>query len=192
MKDSSHPEFWNERYASNRMPWDLGGVPSLLVDFLGRTQPGRVLIPGCGTGYEARAFARSGWQVDAVDFSPEAVRRAKEFLGEDAHCVRQADFFGEEHDRSFDLVYERTFLCSPPKSLWPSYSAQVRQALCPGGCLAGFFFFGPEPDPPPYPLGPDELAALLGPGFVQVEDLSVPDSLPLFQNKERWQVWKMK
>ncbi len=191
MKDSSHPEFWNERYASNRMPWDFGGIPSSLFDFLGRTPPGRVLIPGCGTGYEARSFVRSRWQVDAVDFSPEAVRRAKEFLGEDDFCVRQADFFEEEPERPFDLVYERTFLCSLPKNLWPLYSAQISQALRSGGCLAGFFFFGPEPDPPPYPLGSDELGTLLGPKFVRIEDSSVSDSLPLFQNKERWQVWKM-
>lgn len=191
MNDSSHPDFWNERYARKHMPWDLGGIPSLLLDFLGSTEPGRVLIPGCGTGYEAGAFVRSGWQVDAVDFSPEAVRRAREFLGKDAHCVRQADFFSDEQDRSFDLVYERTFLCSLPKKLWPAYSAQIRQALRPGGLLAGFFFLGPESDPPPYPLGPDELASLLGEKFIRVEDSSVSDSLPLFQGKERWQVWKM-
>jgi hypothetical protein len=36
----------------------------------------------------------------------------------------QADFFAENPDGPFDLVYERIFLCSLPKTLWPSYAAQ--------------------------------------------------------------------
>jgi Thiopurine S-methyltransferase (TPMT) len=116
MNDNSRPEFWDERYAGQRMPWDFGGVPSVLRDCLSREKPGKVLIPGCGTGYEVRAFARSSWQVDAVDFSLEAIRHARKFLGEDARFVRQADFFAESPNGPFDLVYERIFLCSLPKT----------------------------------------------------------------------------
>ena len=93
--DSSRPEYWDERYAGQRMPWDFGGVPSALRDFLSREKPGKVLVPGCGTGYEVRAFAGSGWQVNAVDFSLEAIRHARKFLGEDVRVVRQADFFAD-------------------------------------------------------------------------------------------------
>ena len=172
------------------MPWDFGGVPIGLRTFLSRENPGSVLIPGCGTGYEVRAFARAGWHVDAVDFSPEAIRHARKFLDEDARFVRQADFFAENPNGSFDPVYERTFLCSLPKTLWPPYAAQITKALRTGGCLVGFFFFGPEPEPPPYPLAPGELAALLGERFTQTENSLVSDSLPLYRGKESWQVWR--
>ena len=90
----------------------------------------------------------------------------------------------------FDLVYERAFLCSLPKTLWPSYAAQIAQSLRTGGCLVGFFFFGPEPEPPPNPLRPGELAALLGERFTQTENALVSDSLPYFAGKENWQIWR--
>jgi len=69
MNDSGDPGFWDKRYANERMPWDFGDVPAALSEFVQRVPPGKVLIPGCGTGYEVQAFARSGWTVDAVDFS---------------------------------------------------------------------------------------------------------------------------
>jgi SAM-dependent methyltransferase len=188
--DSAKPEFWNERYAKGRIPWDFGGVPVELLQFLSREKPGSVLIPGCGTGYEVCAFARAGWQVDAVDFSREAICHARRVLGEDARFVRQADFFAENPSGSCDLVYERTFLCSFPKTLWPSYVTQITKTLRTGGCLAGFFFFGPEPEPPPYPLAAGELAELLGKQFTQIENAMVSDSLPFFRDKEKWQVWR--
>jgi hypothetical protein len=40
------------------MPWDFGGVPVFLEKHYG---PGRVLIPGCGSGYEIEAFSSAGW-----------------------------------------------------------------------------------------------------------------------------------
>jgi SAM-dependent methyltransferase len=38
--------------------------------------PAKALIPGCGTGYEVRAFHQAGWKVTAIDFSPVAVEQA--------------------------------------------------------------------------------------------------------------------
>ena len=69
MADSAKPQFWAERYAQERTSWDFGGVPIGLRAFLSRERPSSALTPGCGIGYEVRAFARAGWQVDAVDFS---------------------------------------------------------------------------------------------------------------------------
>jgi SAM-dependent methyltransferase len=173
------------------MPWDFGGVPVALEDFLRRQSPGRVLIPGCGSAYEVRAFVRAGWFVDAVDFSSEAVQRARALLGEEgADRVRQGDFYAGSPHGPFDLVYERTFLCAFPPQRWPAYAAQIRQSLRPGGLLAGFFFHGPEPEPPPYPLPVGGAGDVLGSGFERIEDTPVEDSLPFFAGRERWQVWR--
>ena len=49
------------RYAAGKTPWDFGGVPSALKSFLERSSVrGRVLIPGCGSGYEVQAFHAAG------------------------------------------------------------------------------------------------------------------------------------
>jgi len=191
LTDSSSPEFWNQRYAAARISWDFSSVPAALCDFLNREPAGRVLIPGCGTGYGARPFARAGWFVDAVDFSPVAVKHAQDYLGErESDLVGEADFFALNPNGPFDLIYERTFLCSLPLHLGTSYARQVNECLRFKGVPAGFFFFGPEPEPPPYPLGNNELASLLGASFTLAEDLPLTDSLPLFAGKERWQAWR--
>jgi protein-L-isoaspartate O-methyltransferase len=119
------PEFWDIRYRQDRMPWDFGGSPALLMEFLNNRPPGRVLIPGCGSGYEVRTFHQAGWMVDAVDFSPAAVERAQAILGPLGSLVRQADFF-RLASGPYDLIYERTFLCPQPPEVWPAWANRKR------------------------------------------------------------------
>ena len=70
------------RYAAGTTPWDFGGVPSALKSFIERSSiRGRVLVPGCGSGYEVQAFHAAGYDVSAIDFSPAAVDQAKRVLG---------------------------------------------------------------------------------------------------------------
>lgn len=192
MTQSDESDFWEQRYRADRTPWDAGGVPAALHDFL-RTErsPGRVLIPGCGSGYEAAAFATAGWEVTAIDFSPAAVARAKAVLGPLGDCVREADFFVEPGEASFDLVYERTFLCSLPPARWPEYAMRVAGHLRPGGRLVGLFFYGDDPEPPPYPLTDASAQALFGSTFMCHRRRSIPaeQSLPLYAGAERWEIW---
>src|SRR5207245_9263945 len=80
--DGTHPYFWTGRYAAGKMPWDFGGVPTVLKSFLARSSAsGKVLIPGCGSGYEVQAFHEAGYDVTAIDFSLAAVDQAKKVLG---------------------------------------------------------------------------------------------------------------
>jgi hypothetical protein len=64
--------------------------------------------------------------------------------------------------------------------------------LADGGRLIGFFFYGQEDEPPPYPLTETEAQQLLGKKFARTADAPVTDSLPLFAGRERWQVWTKK
>src|SRR5919109_3794562 len=69
-QDSSRPEFWDTRFRDGVTPWDAGGAPRQLAVWIQeKTSPLRVLIPGCGTGYEVRLFAEHGHDVLAIDFS---------------------------------------------------------------------------------------------------------------------------
>lgn len=190
--DSTSSEFWDERYASGKTPWDFHGVPKSLRAFLKSSAPGNALIPGCGSGYEVRAFREAGWKVTAIDFSAAAVKQARAQLGDLAGCVILGDFF--KHDfgtEKFDVIYERTFLSALPPKLWPDYASRMAQLLRSGGLLAGIFLYGEEPEPPPYPLTEARANDLLG-KFSLVRNDSVDDSLPLFAGKERWQEWELK
>ena len=186
--DSSRPEFWDVRYASGETPWDFHGVPAALKEFLKESPAGNALIPGCGAGYEVRAFHEAGWHVTAIDFSPVAVERARSELGALASCVVQSDFFTHDFraDR-FDVIYERTFLCALPPRLWPAYVKRMTELLRPSGKLVGIFLYGEEKDPPPYSLSPGKARELFNEKFSLVKSSSVSDSLPIFQGNERWQ-----
>jgi SAM-dependent methyltransferase len=81
-KDSSRPEFWDERYRGGTTPWDAGGVPPALLAWLERNDSRmRILVPGCGSGYEVRVFAERGHDVLGIDFSDAALEGARRRLG---------------------------------------------------------------------------------------------------------------
>jgi len=189
--DSTQPDFWTTRYAAGKTPWDFGGVPATLRSFLARSHaPGRVLIPGCGSGYEVQAFHEGGYDVTAIDFSRAAVDQAKRVLGVLAERVIFGDFFTYDFGQgSFDLIYERTFLCSMPPSRWPHYVNRMADLLSPEGRLIGIFLYGQRADSPPYPLTDEEAEQLFQKRFRLVRSELVRDSLPLFRGMERWQEW---
>ena len=104
-----------------------------------------MLIPGCGSAYEALWLAQAGWPVRAIDFSPSAVAAARTQLGDHADLVEQADFFAYQPPFPVDWVYERAFLCALPPDRWPDYAARMAALLGPGALLGGFFFLGATP-----------------------------------------------
>jgi SAM-dependent methyltransferase len=192
-EDSTKPDFWNTRYTAARTPWDLGGVPAALRSFLARAERGCVLIPGCGSGYEVQAFHDAGFEVTAIDFSPAAVKRAARILGPLQRCVIEGDFFAYDFTaQHFDLIYERTFLCSLSPARWPAYAKRMAELLRKGNLLAGVFLYGEETDPPPYPLTEAQALELFAADFELIRSEPVSDSLPLFSGMERWQEWQRK
>lgn len=190
--DSAHPDFWNSRYAARKTPWDFHGVPAALKAFLARSSPkGAVLIPGCGTGHEIRAFHEAGCDVSAIDFSRGALESARAALGPLAEKITLGDFFTHDFGpRRFDLVYERTFLCALHPDRWPAYAERIRRLLVPGGGWIGHFWYGRGSDPPPWPLTEEQAFELFGKAFRLRRSDPVPDSLPLFGGMERWQEWE--
>lgn len=191
-QDSSRTAFWTKRWAAGRTPWDLGGIPRELSAFLGRFPTGkRALIPGCGSGYEVRAFHEAGHSPTAIEFSPPAVETARRILGDLGSRVIHGNFF--KHDfagECFQIVYERGFLCSLPRDRWPDYALRMRELIPPGGRLVGLFLYGEEPEPPPFPLSPALAAQLLGDSFRLVRDDPVDPSVPVYAGLEHWQEWE--
>jgi SAM-dependent methyltransferase len=70
-----------ERYASGDVPWDDPLPPPEVVDHVSALPPQRALDVGCGYGRATIYLADMGWDVDGIDFIPEAIaeaaRRAK-------------------------------------------------------------------------------------------------------------------
>ena len=192
-QDSSRPAFWESRYRDRITPWDAGGTPERLRIYADTVKPrSRILIPGCGSAYEAAYLAQRGFAVLAIDFSPAAVAAAQTILGDRRDIARLADFFEFEFGDPFDVIYERAFLCALPRTSWKDYATRSAQVLQPDGVIAGFFFFDDSPRGPPFGTSAAELAALLGTDFRLIENQPVTDSIPVFAGKERWMVWGKK
>ncbi len=189
--NSADPSFWEERYQAGNRPWENYGIPKLLTHVLGSIKPtGKVLLPGCGSAYEIKAFLEAGWDAWGIDFSETAVKRAKEILPEYADRILLGDFFDYQFEHSFDVIYERSFLCALPLQLRNNYAERMHDLLTPEGKLVGFFLYGRNFDGPPFPLQDLDEAKNLLYQFELVEDLSISDSYSRSGGKERWGVWK--
>ena len=192
-QDSSLPEFWDTRYRAGVTPWDAGGVPPQLARWLKALARARILIPGCGAGYEVRAFAQAGHDVLGIEYADAAIEAASRALGLLAQRVKKADYFLFE-TAPFDVVYERAFLCALPRGMWPLWAERTAALVRPGGALAGFFFFDDNERGPPFGISQERLDELLRPCFVLETSVEIApaESIEVFKGKERWQLWRRK
>ncbi|MBS3815612.1 MAG: methyltransferase domain-containing protein [Hadesarchaea archaeon] len=73
----NNPEAWDERYKENSQ--HFGENPSeLLLKWISRLPSGRALVIACGAGRNALFLAENNYEVDAIDYSKEALSIAKE------------------------------------------------------------------------------------------------------------------
>jgi SAM-dependent methyltransferase len=192
-RDPTKPGFWDERFRENFTPWDAGAAPPDLERYLSSARGGgRVLIPGSGSAYEVRSFCERGYETIAIDFSEAAVERARALLGEWRDAVVLGDFFAYDFGAPFDVIYERAFLASLPPRMRGDYARRVAQLLRPGGRLLGFFVHGEPQRGPPFCLKEGELLELLGGDFDKTAEAAVTASIPVFEGKERWEIWVRK
>lgn len=190
-RDPLSPQFWDERFDQAFTPWERGGAPAALRRFVASTaRPLTALVPGCGSAHELALMCEAGWDATAIDFSPVAVARARGMAGKWGGRILEADFFAYEPPAALDLVYEQAFLCALPRAYRPAVARRWEALLAPGGLLAGYFFFDEVLKGPPFGIGRGELDELLQPGFECLIDEAVEDSIPVFEGKERWMVWR--
>ncbi|TIA89215.1 hypothetical protein E3P99_02176 [Wallemia hederae] len=171
---------------SDSPPWDNGQVQPLLRHYIEKRglplpEPSRdvkVLVPGCGKGYDVLYFASLGYTAVGMDISPEGVRLANAFMEKQGDVkgaeVRCADFF--VHEEQYDVVYDYTFFCAIPLHKREEYAARMKRIVKAGGLLITLVFPIKEElvdgveQGPPFGYTPQVYTKLLGEGFEQVLD----------------------
>lgn len=160
-------EFWETRYRDATTPWDRGGVSPALPKWLneGVLKPCRILIPGCGNGYEVVELARRGFDVTGVDIAPSPLANLKQRLAEAKLPGKliQADLLVWESQCGFDAIYEQTCLCALVPDLWPQYIERLAAWLDTGGQLLACFMQTDQAGGPPFHCPLDAMRRLFAP-----------------------------
>ncbi|ABY36503.1 MAG TPA: class I SAM-dependent methyltransferase [Chloroflexus aurantiacus] len=132
-----------ERYLTGEIPWDHPDPPPEIIALSQELPPSRAIDLGCGTGRACVWLARAGWQVDGVDFVPEAIAMAQERVAAagvgDRVRLFVADatnlaFLNEPYDLAIDVGCGHGF--SEPELY--AYLDEVRRLLKPGGLFVFF------------------------------------------------------
>ena len=185
MNDVNSASFWEENYRSGRTGWDLG-MPTPVFKRLADSEqfdPGKMLVICAGRGYDARLFARQGFQVTAVDFAEDAVREMKSLLEPGLGMeVIQADLFDLPvfMKEEFDYILEYTCFCAIDPKRRVEYINSVSSLLKPGGYYIALAFpIAQRTGGPPFLVSADELIDPLGDRGFELITREVPeDSVP--------------
>ena len=155
---------WSALWQKGLTLWDLGGPTATLLDEFtkastdGRlpSKNARVFVPGCGSGYDVAALAKTSFApiVTGLDIAPEAIERARSLGLADTvpgtipgTTLICGDFFTHPLD-PFDLVFDYTFFCALPPAMRGRWGERTAALVKPGGRLLTLAF----------PLAPDETA----------------------------------
>jgi SAM-dependent methyltransferase len=145
-------DYWNNRYQAEETGWDLKTISPPLKSYIDQLTDKnlRILIPGCGSGYEAEYLLKQGFQnVTVIDFAPVAVEKMKSYMSECQNIIIIcADFF--THSAKYDLILEQTFFCSLNPSLRTKYVQKMNELLTEDGKLVGLLFDTQFPNNPPF------------------------------------------
>ena len=131
---------WETLYQAQDTGWDRGEVSPALHRFMDKGAfkgVKRILIPGCGRGYEVLELARQGFDVTALDIAPSAISHLEQRLKNEAVKANTAcvDIFAYDAVGRFDVVYEQTCLCAIAPSEREKYAQAVYGWLKPKGKL---------------------------------------------------------
>jgi methyl halide transferase len=176
---------WEQLYQQGRTPWEKGAAHPALIEWLNENPlSGRVLVPGCGFGYDVRALAGAGAEVLGLDIAPFAIAAARAF----PPSGREEYLLGDLFDASavpgrFSWIFEHTCFCVIPRDRRREYASRIAALLEPGGHLLAIFFINPDHDEegPPYGCEVDELETLFSPHFQLVNERH---GLPTYPGRE--------
>lgn len=164
------PAFWNEYYEAGTPPWQIEEAcpPALAFVDSHPVEPCRILIPGCGLGHEAVAFAERGFSVVAMDLSEKVVALAKERVDSQLPITYRSGNICQAEPESlgyFDAIFEQTCYCAIDPRDRPAYVKATHSLLRKGGILFGVFYQADHGSYPPWPISKEEVRADFSPFF---------------------------
>lgn len=99
----------------------------------------RILDLGCGSGRDSKHFRELGYEVTAMDGSPEICRLASVNIGQQVVCKTFADI---NDQNAFDGIWACASLLHVPAEELKAVIEQLKKALVPKGILYASFKYG--------------------------------------------------
>lgn len=171
MTDFLSAGYWSNRYTDKKTGWDIGMASTPIKEYIDQLENKdlKILIPGCGFGYEGEYLFKNGFSnVNLLDFSLEPLisfkDRNPDFPESQLHI---GDFF--EHQGNYDLILEQTLFCAIDPALRMKYAEHISELLKPGGKLVGLLFNREFEGGPPFGGNKEEYEIYFNPFFTSVK-----------------------
>lgn len=115
-------------------------MESLYKPFLAELQEGaKILDVGCGSGRDTLAFKNKGYQVDAIDYSEELVKKASLLTG---IPIKWKSFYEVDDYEAYDGIWACASLLHCERSRLAEVLEKMVQALKPNGVIYISFKYG--------------------------------------------------
>lgn len=98
-----------------------------------------ILDLGCGSGRDSLNFLNQGYQVTAIDGSPELCKKATALIGQPVICQRFEDI---NYQNQFDGIWACASILHVQKSFLPDTFQKLTNALKPNGTMYVSFKYG--------------------------------------------------
>lgn len=178
--------YWETRWKEGRTQWDVGeATPPITTYFKDvKLSDAAILIPGCGSAYEAQYLLDKGFSnITIVEIAEDKVKElAQQFKGTPVNIVF-GDFFN--HVGAYDYIIEQTFFCALDPSLRPRYAEKMAALLKPEGKVVGVLFNRNfDKNEPPFGGSIEEYFELFDSSFTQIKLEQCYNSIPARQGSE--------
>lgn len=115
-------------------------MESLYQPFLAELPEGaRILDVGCGSGRDTLAFKKKGYQVDAIDYSEELVKKASRLTG---IPIKLKSFYEVDDYEAYDGIWACASLLHCERTRLKEVIGKLLSALKPNGVLYMSFKYG--------------------------------------------------
>lgn len=187
---------WQERYQTEDTPWDKGEPAPGLVDWLKKhtlDPDARILVPGCGRGHDASAWAKAGFDTTGMDLAEIALSDAREkYESLPNLAFFPGNFLDEKPQEPYDVIFEHTLYCAIDPARREDYAKSLPNWLKPGGYfLAIHFIFPLDEEGPPFGASKDEIINRFQTNFTLRDDWK-PRHFEGRKNEEWMFLWQRK
>ena len=159
--------YWDARWQLGETGWDIGYAAPAITNYAGQLTDKSipVLIPGCGSAYEAQYLLENGFtNITLLDISQQAVSALRKKFPEEHIQIICGDFF--THEAQYQLILEQTLFCAIIPEQRVEYVHKAASLLSDNGKIAGVLFNRNfETEGPPFGGSACEYESLFRPYF---------------------------